>query len=277
MRQPGNEIRGVIEEARQKIKALAAPATAEDGASRTRENWCDVEVLMRLEREDFVRGAYRALLRREPEWFGLEQWVKALQSNAVTKLQIIRGIAESPEGKHNNVRLVGLDWRAYAESKPAGAGEELPPMVVQDRRDFECFDGRRLIEALFRVVLGREPEESGVAPWLEILQSGRLSKREVITAFLNTEEGRRRWVFIRGVPETDRSVELLLDRDTLLDRKVQALESELCRAVTALERLTLEIRERAEEQSQLLERARLEWEQARATWARDLASKGQEA
>ncbi len=57
---------------------------------------------------DFIRNAYRALLKREADSEGLNKFLKDLRSGEKDKVQILSEIRFSDEGKRKNVEVVGL-------------------------------------------------------------------------------------------------------------------------------------------------------------------------
>jgi SAM-dependent methyltransferase len=74
--------------------------------------------LCALQDVEFVRNAYRVLLRREPEPDGLNLWVNMLRDGAA-KARILGAIRYSPEGRRAGVRIPGLG-RSYAIQRVFG-------------------------------------------------------------------------------------------------------------------------------------------------------------
>src|SRR5262245_43064131 len=58
--------------------------------------------------EAFVRNAYEAVLRREPDDAGLAQYLQNLRSGRYSKIDILRSLRYSPEGRRANVTIHGL-------------------------------------------------------------------------------------------------------------------------------------------------------------------------
>ena len=58
--------------------------------------------------EDFVRNAYRGVLRREPDVAGFTDFLGALRSARLSKAEIIGRIRYSPEGRASSVAVRGL-------------------------------------------------------------------------------------------------------------------------------------------------------------------------
>ena len=61
---------------------------------------------------DFVRNAYRALLKREPDPAGYAQYLESLASGRFNKVDILAKLRYSPEGERAGVKVAGLAWPA---------------------------------------------------------------------------------------------------------------------------------------------------------------------
>lgn len=68
----------------------------------------DVDALLEREDDEFVTAAYLALLRRWPDPEGFAHYLRKLRGGA-HKLDIVRQIRDSQEGKRVGAKLVGLD------------------------------------------------------------------------------------------------------------------------------------------------------------------------
>ncbi len=60
----------------------------------------------------FVRNAYRGLLQREPDDAGFAEYVDALRSGRLNKIDILASLRFSPEGRERNVAIYGLSRKA---------------------------------------------------------------------------------------------------------------------------------------------------------------------
>jgi len=67
--------------------------------------------LLSYQDEDFIRNAYRALLKREPDSDGFNDWLSRLRSGQLNKIEILGGISRSEEGCKRNVKIKGLGLR----------------------------------------------------------------------------------------------------------------------------------------------------------------------
>jgi len=64
--------------------------------------------LLAFHDEAFVRNAYEAVLKREPDDTGLAQYLQSLRSGRYSKIDILRSLRFSPEGQRANVTIHGL-------------------------------------------------------------------------------------------------------------------------------------------------------------------------
>jgi SAM-dependent methyltransferase len=58
--------------------------------------------------EDFVRNAYRAILRREPDPDGWRRYLQGLRTGELSKREILGRLRYSPEGRAHRVAIAGL-------------------------------------------------------------------------------------------------------------------------------------------------------------------------
>ncbi|HEU5458959.1 MAG TPA: DUF4214 domain-containing protein, partial [Pyrinomonadaceae bacterium] len=108
-----------------------------------------VNDLLQYHDRDFVRNAYRAILKREPDEAGFLYNLKLLQSGAFNKIDILAGLRYSDEGKFNGVTLNGLRLPATIRSL-----ERIPifgyvlqlvlafvrlPNIVRSQREFQGY------------------------------------------------------------------------------------------------------------------------------------------
>jgi 2-polyprenyl-3-methyl-5-hydroxy-6-metoxy-1,4-benzoquinol methylase len=63
---------------------------------------------LNLHDEHFLRSAYRAILRREPDTHGYEHFLRQLRNGERSKAEIIGRLRFSPEGKAHAVKIEGL-------------------------------------------------------------------------------------------------------------------------------------------------------------------------
>jgi len=58
--------------------------------------------------EAFVRNAYQAILKREPDDVGLAHYLRAVRSGRYSKIDVLSSLRFSPEGRNANVTIEGL-------------------------------------------------------------------------------------------------------------------------------------------------------------------------
>jgi len=80
---------------------------------RNPDNRYHINDLLQYHDRTFVWNAYRAILKREPDEPGLNQYVKTLRSGRYNKTDILASLRFSVEGKSNNVEIVGLERRPF--------------------------------------------------------------------------------------------------------------------------------------------------------------------
>lgn len=108
-----------------------------------------VNELLRFHGEDFVRQAYRALLRREPDPPGMSHHVEQLASGRFNKLDVLASLHSSPEGRSSQVTLSGLTMPAivrrlgriplFGYFVRLAVGVVRLPLLVQHHNRFEFY------------------------------------------------------------------------------------------------------------------------------------------
>ncbi|HVG33006.1 MAG TPA: methyltransferase domain-containing protein [Pyrinomonadaceae bacterium] len=72
-----------------------------------------VNDLLKFHDREFVRNAYRAILKREPDDAGYAEYVENLRSGRFNKIDILASLRFSPEGRGKAVELEGLTFPAF--------------------------------------------------------------------------------------------------------------------------------------------------------------------
>lgn len=72
-----------------------------------------VNDLLSFHDREFVRNAYRALLKREPDDVGYAAYLKNLRSGRFNKIDVLASLRFSAEGKQKGVRVQGLTFSGY--------------------------------------------------------------------------------------------------------------------------------------------------------------------
>ncbi|HYO90134.1 MAG TPA: DUF4214 domain-containing protein [Pyrinomonadaceae bacterium] len=74
------------------------------------DNQYHVDDLLKYHGRDFVRNAYRAILRREPDAAGLARHLENLAGGRFNKIDVLASLRFSPEGERAQVKIDGLAW-----------------------------------------------------------------------------------------------------------------------------------------------------------------------
>jgi O-antigen chain-terminating methyltransferase len=106
-----------------------------------------VNDLLQFHDREFVRNAYRAILKREPDQAGLQDFLEKLRSGEINKIDVLAQLRGSREGKQNDVVIEGLTVPATIRSlgRLPLVGYLLQlliaffrlPKSIADRRQFE--------------------------------------------------------------------------------------------------------------------------------------------
>ncbi len=64
--------------------------------------------LLAFNDEEFIRNAYRALVKREPDTAGFTNYLRTLREGGLTKVEIIADMLASAEARRHNVHVAGL-------------------------------------------------------------------------------------------------------------------------------------------------------------------------
>ena len=76
------------------------------------DNQYHVNDLLKYHGGEFVRSAYRAILKREPDASGFAQHLESLASGRFNKIDVLASLRFSAEGERARVRVEGLKWPA---------------------------------------------------------------------------------------------------------------------------------------------------------------------
>jgi O-antigen chain-terminating methyltransferase len=76
------------------------------------DNQYHINDLLQYHGRDFVRNAYRAILKREPDAAGLADHLENLASGRFNKVDVLASLRFSSEGERAQVKIAGLSWPA---------------------------------------------------------------------------------------------------------------------------------------------------------------------
>ncbi len=84
------------------------PLTLQTEFQPSTNNSYHVNDLLKYHDQYFIRAAYRAILKRDPDTVGLRSNLENLRSGSFNKIDIILGLRSAEEGRTNAVRIDGL-------------------------------------------------------------------------------------------------------------------------------------------------------------------------
>ena len=211
---------------------LSAPAnsgyqvTLADGATVTGQNFADVLTSITVPltlppstpfpaqgnaNADYVEAVYRSILDRNADASGLAGWTSQLNSGALSRLQVVQGIRNSPEHFTQEVEQFYLtllnrpadpsglqNWVQQLES---GMSEEQMAFDFLDSQEYLSQGDKHFVDAMYQSLLGRAFDTAGEANWLSQLgddtsgnptHSASLTHEQVITDFLYSAESETR-------------------------------------------------------------------------------------
>jgi O-antigen chain-terminating methyltransferase len=112
---PNLDVQRLMHQIRANVASQQRPAEVQNGAAPGQsnghfehKNHYHVNDLLRFHGEDFVRQAYRALLRREPDDPGMAHHLEQLASGRFNKMDVLASLHSSAEGRSSGVTLSGL-------------------------------------------------------------------------------------------------------------------------------------------------------------------------
>ncbi|HLJ96810.1 MAG TPA: DUF4214 domain-containing protein, partial [Gemmataceae bacterium] len=198
------------------------PVTLTSGASVTGQNFADVLTSIAVPltlppttpfpaqgnaNADYVEALYRAILDRNADPGGLANWTNLLNSGTLSRLQVVKGIRNSPEHFTQEVTdfyltllnrppdTSGLqNWVQHLE---AGMKEEQMAFYFLDSSEYLSQGDKHFVDAMYLSLLGRSFDAAGEANWLNQLgddtngnptHAAAMTHEQVINAFLYSPE-----------------------------------------------------------------------------------------
>ena len=173
-------------------------ATVTNGSSVTGQNFADVLTNIAVPltlppssvfpqqgspNADYIEGVYRAVLDRNADPGGLASWTSALNSGAVSRLQVVQGIRNSPENYTREVEQFYLTLLNRA-ADPSGLQNSVQALESGVREEQVAFDflgsaeylskgDKYFVDQMYESVLARTFDAAGEAGWLSQLGTGR--------------------------------------------------------------------------------------------------------
>jgi len=154
----------------------------------------------------FVMQQYRDLFGREGATEGIDYWQYLLDSGCLTKAQLIDRFLRCPEGQRRTAaiirlyigcfnrmpRYVGLDYwyTKYLRGMPLAEIAECFVQSPEFISKYGDLDNASFVILLYKNILWREPNPQGFDYWTDFLDSGQLSRGNVVLKFTESEEFR---------------------------------------------------------------------------------------
>jgi SAM-dependent methyltransferase len=93
-------------------RVVPSPLSLQPEFQPRADNQYHVNDLLKYHGGDFVRHAYRAILKREPDAAGFAQHLDSLASGRFNKVDVLASLRYSAEGERARVKIDGLAWPA---------------------------------------------------------------------------------------------------------------------------------------------------------------------
>ena len=206
-----------------------------------------VNDLLKYHDRDFVKNAYRAILKREPDEAGFLYNLGLLQSGVLNKIDILASLRYSDEGKQTNVQVEGLKGPATIRTL-----ERIPvfgyllqlllafvrlPLMIRSQRQFQGYLVSQQL-AIADYVNGVTDHVNGVSDYVrdhvnerQRLEENKREEREERANLVNMVQALEAMVNQKVMPIVLNEREKLHDAETLLLR-LQARHSDLAEIVS---------------------------------------------
>jgi hypothetical protein len=147
---------------------------------------------------DYVEALYRSILDRNADAGGLANWTNALNSGAMSRLQVVQGIRNSPEhftqeitAFYQTLLLRAPDpagLQNWVQQLEGGLREEQIAFDFLNSPEYLSQGDKHFVDAMYTSLLGRTFDSAGEASWLNQLSTGSQTHQQVITDFLYSTE-----------------------------------------------------------------------------------------
>jgi len=228
---------------------------------QTSTNGYHVEDLLRYHGETFVRNAYRAILKREPDRAGLANQLTSLADGRFNKIDVLASLRSSAEGERAGVKISGLTWpvtiRRLQRIPVIGYLFELAvamlrlPVLLRHQRQHEFYALSRqeqivsYVDSVKREVSARASAiENNLSVQRQTLESLQVEVNALRAALCNLE---------LRTTEVDEKTRTRFDDQAALLRKLTNEKSRLVASLGLQEKRLAELFERAQIQSGLNE------------------------
>jgi hypothetical protein len=153
---------------------------------------------------EFVKQQYRDFLNREAEPAGLQYWVNIIDSGAMTRAQVIESFFWSEEFGATIAPIVrlyfayflrvpdyeGLMYRIdqFSNGQSLEATSDAFAASPEFQQTYGALSNEAFVDLVYQNILGRAPDQSGYAFWVEELNSGRWTRGQVMIGFSESPE-----------------------------------------------------------------------------------------
>lgn len=139
-----------------------------------------LQTILSMEKSEFIKNVYHALLKREADKDGFNTYLNALE-NGMYRERMIFEIRMSAEGIAQNQAISGL---------------KIPEIEISRLLEL---DGDNFVEGAYIAILGRSSDQNGKLYYVDRLKSGAISKEEIIYSIRKSEEGQNIGIQVLGL------------------------------------------------------------------------------
>ena len=174
-----------------------------------------------LSNSSFVDVLYRAMMGREADASGKAGWVNQLEKGYMTRMEITKSFVESKEftkicesyginrGTYDasvaplekfvsrfyklclerNADQAGLyGWVNNLKNKYMNGAQIADAFFFSKEFQNRNISNEKYVELLYRTILGREADASGKAGWVNQLNKGYMTRRDILKSFVESKE-----------------------------------------------------------------------------------------
>ena len=151
----------------------------------------------------FVEQQFRDFLGRPGDAAGIDYLTSRLASGGMSRAELVRQFLESPEFQANVAPVVRLYlayflrfpdyvgllyWSDQVRQGSLGAVSAAFANSPEFQQRYGNLDNTQFVNLVYNNVLGRQPDAAGLAHWRGELDSGRMSRGNLMTAFSESAE-----------------------------------------------------------------------------------------
>jgi len=208
------------------------------------DNTYHVNDLLKYHDRDFIRNAYRAILKRKPDEAGFRHNLELLQSGVYNKIDILASLRFSDEGKRSGVIIEGLRLPATIRTL-----ERLPvlgyliqllialirlPSMVRSQREFQGYIVAQQLSIADHVNETQRVANDSAVEQFSILQGQVRAVETSVMAQLLTEQER--------LQQAEAQLLLLADRLTTASQTLSKTRHELDEHRAVVKNLTMDVK-----------------------------------